>query len=645
MSNKKAFLYGSWPSPITADLVAGSSRAISQLQAQAGVLYWIEELPEQKGRRVIMSRDQHGNFCELTGLDYNVRNRVHEYGGGDYTVHEGSLYFINDSDQRLYRQDKNHAVTVLTALPKKPMSLRYADPVVTPDGTHVICVREVHSSEHEVKNEIVSIPTDGSLKVNVLASGNDFYAAPKVSPDGKQLLFLTWNHPQMPWDGTYLHLAELNQNIALSNCKLIAGDINESICQPSFGDQGEIYFVSDKANWWNLYRYADGEITRVLMIDAEVAYPAWIFATRSYVLLEGGRIFCLLNEKGSYSLALIEGEQITRIPAEYDSFEPYLAHTGHRVFCIGGHAAAANAILEVDTNKQSIEMLHSSSTLLLDSGYFSLPERIEFETDNGKTTYAYFYPPQNPHCVGDEKELPPLIVTCHGGPTAAASAGLNLKIQYWTSRGFALVDVNYGGSTGYGRAYRDRLKGNWGVVDVADCVNAAKYLVAQGKVDPKRLAIRGSSAGGLTVLSALTFYDIFSAGASYYGVADLEGLVTDTHKFESHYLESLVGAYPEKRTVYQERSPLHHTDQLNTPIIFLQGMEDKVVPPAQPEAMIAALEKKRLPYAYVTFPHEQHGFRDSASVKKALQSELSFYAQIFSFTPADAINTVTVNYL
>ena len=472
-----------------------------------------------------------------------------------------------------------------------------------------------------------------------------FYAAPQVSIDGSQLIFLSWNHPQMPWDGTYLTLADLDNNLLVSNSKIIAGGINESVYQPSFSCDGDIYFVSDKANWWNLYCYREGEISRVFMIDAELGYPAWIFATQCYHLLKDGRIFCLLNEKGRYSLALVTAGEMRIIPSEQDAFEPYLALIGSRVFCIGAHAASADAILAVNLVDSTVETLHSSSTLLLDSHYFSLPETLEFTTEGGKKAYAYFYSPDNPRYVPQAGELPPLIVICHGGPTAAASTALNLKIQYWTSRGFAVVDVNYGGSTGYGRSYRERLKGQWGVVDVADCVNAAKHLVAEGRVDPKRLLIRGSSAGGLTVLSALTFYKIFAAGASYYGVADMEALVTDTHKFESRYLDKLLGDYPEQRNVYRQRSPLYHTDKLSTPIIFLQGMEDKVVPPAQAEAMIAALDKKQLPYAYVTFPHEQHGFRASVSIQRALECELSFYAQILGFTPAGALAPVAVKYL
>ncbi len=645
MANKKSAICGSWHSPITADKVARSARGLSQLKADGQTLYWVEQFPEQKGRRVIMRRNRHGEFCEITSRDYSVRSRVHEYGGGDYAVQANVLFFVNDSDQRVYRQDKNHAVTVLTPIPDSPMASRYADLSVTPDGSYVICVRETHLATKEVINEIVAIATDGSLTVTVLLSGNDFYASPQVSADGKHLLFLTWNHPQMPWDGTWLKLAVLDKKLVASNIITIAGGSNESVCQPCFGPGGAIYFVSDKANWWNLYRYHEQEVCRVFMVDAELGYPAWIFATRCYTVFKDGRIFCLLNEKGRYSMVMVDGEEVETIASDHDAFQPYVASIGRKVFCIGAHAASADAILAVDTQEHTVEMLHSSSTLLLDSNYFSLPESIEFPTDAGKTAYAYFYPPKNPVYSSEPNELPPLIVTCHGGPTAAASTALNLKIQYWTSRGFAVVDVNYGGSTGYGRSYRERLQEQWGVVDVADCVNAAKYLVDQQRVDASRLLIRGGSAGGLTVLAALTFYDIFSAGASYYGVADMEALMQDTHKFEARYGDKLVGAYPEKQAIYRERSPLYHTERLSTPIIFLQGMEDKVVPPSQAEAMIAALEKKRLPYAYVTFPHEQHGFRDSKAIQRALECELSFYAQILGFTPHDALAPVAIKHL
>jgi dipeptidyl aminopeptidase/acylaminoacyl peptidase len=634
MNKKQMTPCGSWASPICAADVAKSAHGLSQVKVDDHCLYWLEQFPDQKGRSAIMCQDVRGNIRELTPSVFNVRTRVHEYGGGDYTVHFGELYFSNDQDQRLYRQDKNGKVIVLTP-DEKLMAYRYADGVVTPDGHYFIGIRERHLDNHEVINEIVAVKTDGSFEIKILVSGDDFYAAPAISADGKKLLYLRWSHPQMPWDGTILHFATFEENFTIKNSKILAGGVDESIYQPSFNKAGEIYFVSDKTGWWNIYKYHEKGSQAVFSIDAEIGCPAWVFGTSMYAFGTDNNLICLINEKGRSYLANVKAGKVEKINTAYDTFYPYLAVDGDDLFCIAANAAQAPAIVKINVKTQAVNIIHSSSTLLIDTDYLSLPECIEFPTEKGKTAFANFYPPKNANFQPEKNELPPLMVICHGGPTASTTTALNLKIQFFTSRGFAVVDVNYGGSTGYGREYRERLNGQWGVVDVADCVNAAKYLVQQKRVDPKRLTIKGSSAGGLTVLAALTFYDIFAAGASYYGVADMEGLVHDTHKFEARYLDKLVGEYPAEKQVYQDRSPIFHTDKLSTPVIFLQGLEDKVVPPAQTDAMMAALDKKQLPYTYVTFPNEQHGFRESQSIIKALESELSFYCQVFGFKPAD----------
>src|SRR3990167_9211495 len=642
MATKQFFPCGSWSSPIRAELVARSSHELSQLHVDHGHVYWIEQFPEQKGRRAIMCYDRSGNIGELTDRNFNVRSRVHEYGGGDYCVQQGNLYFSNDRDQQLYRKDSAHLPVPLTPKPSQPMAWRYADGGVTPDGKYVICVRETHSAGHDVKNDLVSIATDGSQRIEVLTSGADFYASPRVSPDGTRILFLSWDHPQMPWEGTELHVLEFKNEKAVTKPHYVCGSNDESIGQPQFSSKGDIYFVSDRRNWWNLYCYSHDEIKPVVTMAAEIGYPAWIFATKVYDIVDEHRVVCIINENGRHWLAIVEHGKITKIPTDYDCFSPTLAVEGDFIYCIAAHGAAAFALLRIHLKTHQVEVLHSSSSLLVDAAYLSLPEHIEFPTEQQRTAHAYYYPPQNSHYEPEKNELPPLMVLSHGGPTGAATTALNLKIQYWTSRGFAVVDVNYGGSVGYGRDYSERLLGRWGVVDVADCVNAARYLVQRGKADANRLIIKGSSAGGFTTLCALIFYDVFAAGASYYGVADLEGLMADTHKFEAHYLDQLIGPYPQAKEIYQAHSPLYHAEKLRCPVIFFQGLEDKVVPPSQAEAMMRTLDEKQLPYAYVVFPHEQHGFRDSQSIVAALEAEYSFYSQIFNFIPADPIAVVEV---
>lgn len=645
MDNKQKQLapYGCWHSPITADLIAEATHSLSQVRIDQHTIYWLEQIPEQKGRSTILSYGVNGKQRDLISEEFNVRTRVHEYGGGDYLVHKGIIYFSNDSDQCLYRRNNDSTYTVLTPKPKQVMAWRYADMVMSSDESYLVCVRETHLSETEVQNELVMVPLDGSQNISVLQTGADFYSSPQISCDGSLLLFLNWNHPQMPWDGTELHLAKFNQG-QLETSRKIAGGTTESVYQPRFGLDNEIYFVSDRTNWWNLYKYHRGVITEVLTLDAEVGYPAWVLGTNTYAIDAEGTIACLINDKNSWRLALLQQGKLQTVDLGCDEFSPTLAIDEHNIVCVAGSAAMAPAVIRVQRPEFNKEVLHSSSALLLDAAFYSLPATIEFSTQSDQVAYANFYAPQNPNYAARDEDRPPLIVFCHGGPTGSASRALNLKIQYWTSRGFAVVDVNYGGSTGYGREYRERLRDQWGIVDVADCVYAARYLVEQDLVDAKQLLIRGSSAGGFTTLCALTFYRDFAAGASYYGVADLESLAADTHKFEAHYLNTLVGPYPAARDIYRQRSPLYSASKITTPVIFLQGLQDKVVPPLQAETLIAELDKKQRPYAYITFEHEQHGFRDSNSISRALQAELAFYLQILRLKAVDELSSVVIQW-
>lgn len=642
MTTSQQAIYGSWRSPITADLVASSSCGMSQIKVMDSHIYWLEGRPNEAGRQVIMRYSlQDGSVQTMTPTGFNVRTRVHEYGGGDYLVDGDTIYFINDKDQRYYRQKLGKKPVAITPAPAKPLALRYADGVISPNHEYIICVRETHLG-NSVVNELVAIRTNGNGVIKIIATGYDFYSSPCLNSKGDRLVWIAWNHPQMPWDGTELWVADFNLDATIKNSNLIAGGKEESIYQPSWSSKNELYFVSDRSGWWNLYKIEQGRITCIVSEEAEFGYPAWIFATNTYAFIDEN-IVCILSSKGTQQIGIIQENKFKAFEIPYDEIAPYIdVDKEGNVFFIGADATTAPVLVRYQISTKQFQVLYKSSKVTIDKKYLSTPETIEFPTDENQTAYAFYYSPHNDDYCAPDDERPPLLVMSHGGPTAATNTALNLKIQYWTSRGFAVVDVNYRGSTGYGRAYRDQLKGQWGIVDVADCVNAAKYLIARDEVDPKRLAIRGGSAGGYTTLCALVFYDTFAAGASYYGVADLKGIATDSHKFESRYLDSLVGPYPEASKIYEERSPLNYPDRIACPIIFFQGLEDKVVPPQQAEVMIEALQQKGLSYAYITFEHEQHGFRDANNIKKAIKAELYFYSKIFDFMPADDLPEIEI---
>jgi len=634
--------YGTWKSPITADLLASSSRRLGQIKIDNHNLYWLESRPDEAGRQVVMERSRNGKLRTITPCGFSVRSRVHEYGGGDYFIHNSKIYFSNDKDQRLYCQHIGAEPIAITPLSAKPMALRYADGVMTHDGNTIICVRETHHSAKKISNELVAIACNGDQRPKVVVSGYDFYATPRISPDGKQLAWICWNQPQMPWDGCELWLADLTDNAVLNNPRKIAGGEVEAIYQPEWNDANELYFVSDQSGWWNIYRFDNNSITPVVPMKAECGYPHWIFGTNTYAFIDDEKLVAIITRNGQQKIGLISQGKFQPFDLNYNQLLPYLVVDGATATFIGANSKTAPAIIQYDYKKNKHEVLYQSTDTTINEKYLSQPESIEFPTDKNKTAFAFYYPPFNKDYSAPSNELPPLIVVSHGGPTSATSTELNLKIQYWTSRGFAVVDVNYGGSTGYGREYRNRLNGQWGVVDVADCVNAAKYLIAQSKADPERLIIRGGSAGGFTTLCALVFYDLFAAGASYYGVADLEAILTDSEKFELRYTDSLVGPYPQDIFLYETRSPVNFAEKISCPVIFFQGLEDKVVPPSQTEMMIAALKQKNLPYAYMTFENEQHGFRDAKNIKKSLEAELFFYAKVLGFNPADTLPDIVI---
>ncbi|MGE0130067.1 MAG: prolyl oligopeptidase family serine peptidase [Blastocatellales bacterium] len=643
MLEVKVASYGSWMSPITSDFIVSGTIGLGQIIVDIGDIYWIETRPKEKGRCVIVKHAPDGRTIDLTPIPFNARTRVHEYGGGSFVVSDGEIYFSNFADQRLYRLSSDIKPQSFT--PEAEM--RYADAVIDLKRNRMICVREDHSVPgREAINTVVEVDLSGAEAQRVLVGGADFYSSLRLSPDDSRMAWLQWNHPNMPWDGTELWVSDVLDDGSLINQTHVAGGVDESIFQPEWSPAGELHFVSDRSGWWNLYRWRGGVIEALCPMEAEFGLPQWVFGTSTYAFESVGRIVSSYIEQGFSKLALLDTTtgKLEKIETPFTKIEGIRTMPGRAIFIAGSPTETAS-IVRFDLNNRRFETLRRSSDLTIDPGYISIPQAVEFPTEKGLTAYAFFYPPRNQDFVAPENERPPLLVMSHGGPTAATSPALRLGIQYWTSRGVAVLDVNYGGSTGYGRAYRGRLNGSWGVVDVDDCVNGAKYLAEQGLVDGNRLAITGGSAGGYTTLCALTFRDAFKAGASHYGVSDLEALEVDTHKFESRYTHKLVAPYPERSDLYRERSPINYTDQLSAPVIFFQGLEDKIVPPNQAEMMVNALRAKGLPVAYITFEGEQHGFRQAANIKRALDGELYFYSRVFGFDLADAVEPVPIENL
>jgi dipeptidyl aminopeptidase/acylaminoacyl peptidase len=643
MTEKQVKPYGSWKSPITSDLIVSGTIGLSETSFDGEDIYWLEGRPSEGGRYVIIRRTPGGEVTELTPPPLNARTRVHEYGGGSYVVADGTAYFSNFEDQRLYRQAPNEEPQPLTA----ESALRYADADVDRKRRRLICVREDHTqSEREAVNTIATVDVETG-ESQVIVSGRDFYSTPRLSVDGARLAWLEWDHPNMPWDGCELWVGEFDEHGTLGNTKRVAGGLRESIFQPEWSPDGTLYFVSEKTGWWNLYRLnRDGEAESLHEMAAEFGWPQWVFRMSSYAIESAERIICSYNENGNWRLATLnpQSREFEQIECPYTDIEYLRATAGQAVFCAGS-PTEPNAVVRLDLKTREFETLRRSSSAEVDEGYLSAPEAIEFPVQDGATAHGFFYAPKNQDYDAPLDERPPLLVISHGGPTSATTTVLRLSIQYWTSRGIAVLDMNYGGSTGYGRAYRERLRDNWGIVDVDDCAGGAMYLAAQGRADKKRLAIRGGSAGGYTTLAALTFRDVFSAGASHFGVSDAEALAKDTHKFESRYLDGLIGPYPARRDLYLERSPIHFTEKLSCPMILFQGLEDKVVPPSQAERMFEAVKAKGLPVAYVPFEGEQHGFRRAENIKRTLDAELYFYSKVFDFELADQVEPVKIENL
>jgi dipeptidyl aminopeptidase/acylaminoacyl peptidase len=633
--------YGSWPSPITSELIVSDSVGLGQIEVDGDDVYWAEARPAEQGRVVVVRRRPDGETADAVGPGWNVRTRVHEYGGACFAVDRGILVVTHFPDQRLYRADGGGEPRPLTP----EGDLRYADLSIDRARSRVLCVLEDHTrGGAEAVSSIAAVPLDGGAP-EVLVEGADFHAAPRLSPDGSRLCWLSWNHPNLPWDGTELWVAELDAAGRPGPAVVVAGGPAESVLVPAWSPGGVLHLVSDRTGWWNLYRWSGEELEALAPAEMEFARPAWMLGWTTYAFLSEERIVCTATQRGEWRLYTLDPTGLHAVPTPYTDISPWLRPWRGGVLLAGGSPAQAAAIAHVDVDGGGIEVLRRSSSLELDPGYVSVPEAVEFPTEAGRTAHGLHYPPRNRDVTGPEGERPPLLVQSHGGPTSAATTLLRLTIQYWTSRGIGVLDVNYGGSTGYGREYRERLYGEWGVVDVDDCCNGARFLVERGDADPQRLMIDGGSAGGYTTLCALTFRDVFSAGASHFGIGDLEVFAGDTHKFESRYLDRLIGPLPEAAALYRERSPIHFTDRLSCPVILFQGLEDRIVPPNQAELMFAALRRKGIPCAYVAFEGEQHGFRIAANIRRSLDGELDFYSRVLGFDLAEEVEPVPIENL
>jgi dipeptidyl aminopeptidase/acylaminoacyl peptidase len=658
--------YGTWSSPVTAEMVASAGIAFGHVALDGDAVYWREERPTEDGRGVIVRNDGDATAddprdanADVIPEDFDVRTLVHEYGGGDFAVHDDVVYFARYDDQRVYRQPIDGDPEPITPEPETDRGLRYADFEVSPDGDRLYCVREDHDAMESDESDradaadepvttLVSVPTDGSENPQAVASGHDFYAAPRLSPDGDRLAWLTWDHPRMPWDGTELHVADVSADGTLSNERVVMGGPEESVFQPAWRSDGVLHAVSDRTGWWNLYRREDDEWITYREEAAEYGNPGWQFGLATYAFLDDGRVAVAVTREGDRRAELLSPDGTREVPdlpyAFFGAGNPRIRSDGESIIAVVGGPANPNRLVRwIPGEDEALEVLRRESDVGLDDAYISVPEHVTVPTRDGAETHAYVYPPKNPDVEPPADERPPVVVNAHGGPTGATQPTFNLGVQFFTSRGFAVADVNYRGSTGYGRDYREALYGNWGVTDVEDCIDVARHLADEGEVDGDRIAVKGGSAGGYVVLSALAFHDDVAAGASYFGVADLERLAELTHKFESRYLDQLVGPYPEAAEIYRARSPVNHAADVDAPVLLLQGEDDPVVPLSQAEAMADTLGENGVPHDLVVFEGEQHGFRWADSRQRAAEAELAFYGEVFGFDPADDLPAVDLS--
>jgi dipeptidyl aminopeptidase/acylaminoacyl peptidase len=630
--NNRILPYGTWPASISARDVAATSLRLAQPRRIDGATWWVETRPQEKGRTVLMRADRNG-LHDVVPAPFSVQSRVNEYGGGAYAVHQGCAYFVNKADQDVWCIRPGD--TEPQRMTREPQR-KFADLVHDPERDCLYAICETARDEAHPEHSLVRIDKDGAL--HTLASGEDFYSSPTPSPDGRELAWLSWSHPNMPWDGTRLWRASINDD-ALGEPSLVAGSDSESVVQPGWLPDGRLAYVSDRSNWWNLH--AEGN-ENLCPMEAEFGLPHWVFGMRSWSVLDEQRIACAWTQDGSWHAGILhlDNGKLTELDIAIDSIDTLDAADGNIVM-LGGSATTFNTVWLHDG--ESLQALRAAGSADFDTDTFSRPETIRFATGDNAEAFGFYYPPQCPGIEAPADETPPLLVKCHGGPTGATSSLLDMKIQFWTSRGFAVLDVNYRGSTGYGREFRRALYGQWGISDVEDCINGARALAAAGKADPERLLISGSSAGGYTVLNALTFHDDFAAGASFYGVSDPVTVMRDTEKFESRYGDSLIGPLPETQSTWEARSPLLHAARIRCPVIFLQGLDDPIVPPNQSERMVQALRDNGIPVAYLEFPGEGHGFRRADTIERALDSEYAFYCRMLGLAPQLPLPELHIN--
>lgn len=649
--------YGSWASPITARSLVAGAVGLGEVVVDGDDVWWAETRPDEAGRTVVVRRLTDRTVSDAVSEEVDVRTGVHEYGGGAWWAADGVLVHAQRSDECLVSKDLNcqSPSVPLTPRPPIPRGLRYADGRITPDGRWYVCVREDHGTgEGEPANELVAVAMDGSLQAEVLVSGPDFVSSPRPSPDGRRLVWIQWDHPDLPWDDTQLWVGDLETDGQLSNARRIDEGVGESFFQPEWRDDDTLLVVTDRDGWWHLHEVTldptSGDLPAFRQLtfgNFEVATPQWVFGLSRYAIV-GEDVWFARREGGVDRLGVLRFNGSVEDIEPLSEASPATSISSVVPMDDGVVAVAASWTSEselVFVGASGSQVLKSSRNLGLAKGWMPVPEAVTFSTGESfgdEVAHAIVYPPTNPDHLGSDDEAPPLIVLVHGGPTGSVRSQLQLGVAFWTSRGFAVADVDYRGSTGYGRAFRHRLRGGWGLVDVEDCVAVARHLVTEGRVDASRMAIRGGSAGGFTALAALTFHDSFSAGVSRYGVADLAALAAETHKFEARYLDRLVGQWPAEKEEYQARSPIHHVDRLATPLLLLQGSQDRVVPPSQAHRMADALRTKGVPFALVEFPDEGHGFRKADNVVRSLEAELAFLAGRFDFEPADDLPPLMV---
>ncbi len=632
--------YGSWASPLSSEMLAAGGIGFSDLRSANGRLYWTENVPARGGAISLFSLAG-GVVAQVTPDDANVRTRVHEYGGAPFVVDGDTVLYSQLSDQRLYALKAGGSPRPVT-----PPNYRFADCVAdgaTKAAAALICVREDHTDSSNVRNALVRVQLPAGGAGEVLFEGTDFVAYPRISPDGKRLAFITWNHPNMPWDGTELKVAELTAQ-GLRSAVLVAGGAAESVLEPQWDSDDTLYFISDRSGFWNLYAQHGAAAHAVWPRAAEFAEPLWSFGQANYVLFGDGRAAMRFGERGVDRLALVDLKSGTGrvLDLPFVEFSHLTRVDGQHIAAIAGASKTALSIVKIDVASGEVTTLRSAGKSPLDADSISIAVPIDFPSAQGRSAHAFYYPPVNPRYRGTPGTLPPLLTLVHGGPTARSPPTLRSSVQFWTSRGFAVVDVNYGGSDGYGRAYRRELNGNWGVVDTEDVIAAVHFLIDTRRADPKRTAISGGSAGGYTVLVALSTSDVFRAGVDRFGISDMTALARDTHKFESRYIDSLIGPLPQAQAIYDRRSPLNHLDGFKVPVLVLQGADDPVVPPNQSQRIVAALRARHVPVAYVLYPGESHGFRKPETIINSLQNELSFFGQVFGFRPADQLPPLTI---